>query len=1026
MKKIFTLLWLTLAAFTFKATAQTTPSCNAEFSVQYLTNYTVKFNPAIANDSPYVRHFWNFGDGTTGSQLISPTHTYALPGTYAAVHTIVRVTPNNVPVCTQTFTRQVIITAPCNLVVNFSWSSTAANPLTIAFQNLSVPLSNTDSIKWTFGDGSTSTAVNPVHIYNVPGTYTVCLRVKKLTPPGAPPCVREICKTIVVTPPCNIVPNFTWTVTPTNPLRIEFNNTSTNTAATDSVRWTFGDGTTSNQFSPVHTYTAPGTYTVCLKIIRYYSNTTTPCIREICKTVVVQAPCTLVVNFTSQPDPNHPLRIKFTNTSVPINATDSVRWTFGDGSSVSGLQSDPNVANPTHIYANAGNYTVCLRVKKNSNVSSTVQCVREFCRTITVHEPCTLVVNFTSQADPNNPLRVKFTNTSVPTSPTDSLRWSFGDGTSLSGLQSDPNVASPVHIYAHAGNYNVCLIVIKRNTLSNVSCVRYSCRTITVHEPCTLVVNFTSQADPNNPLRVKFTNTSVPVSLTDSLRWSFGDGTSLSGLQSDPNVASPVHIYAHAGNYNVCLVVIKRTTPNNAPCVRYSCRTITVHEPCTLVVNFTSQPDPNHPLRIKFTNTSTPINPSDSIRWTFGDGSSVSGLQSDPNVANPTHIYANAGTYTVCLRIKKNNNTTTPTQVSCVREKCNTIVVTPPCNFPVNFSWRLDSLNARKVHFTNLSIPPVSSAIAVWSFGDGSSATSWNAVHEYAQPGRYIVCLKVYLPNSNCVRVTCDTVFIPNPPPPCTQLSKYQYQVFPNDNQKYKFTPDYINTALQYTWTFGDGTGSHDPIAVHRYAQPGIYVACLTVWRGPECASTTCKEIRVLPQINCDTAHAWYTYQRSPNVPNKIQFTAHATLPIIDQVWYIYKLNGTVATPPVILHQNNPVYLFQDTGLYKVCLKAKLNGGCVKEYCSNIRIEQVSNVCELQAFPNPTSALVNVNLFLTQPEMIHATVYNNLNVVVLQHNQQGHTGNNLITVNVSNLIAGQYTIKLTYGNRICYARFQKL
>ncbi len=922
------LLWLTLAAFSFKSTAQTTPNCNAWFEVQYLTQNTVKFNPAITTDSPFVRHFWNFGDGTIGSQLISPTHTYALPGTYAVVHTVLRVTPNNVPVCTQTFTKQVTITAPCNLVANFSWSSVAANPLTIAFQNLSAPLSNTDSIKWTFGDGTSSTAINPIHIYNAPGTYTVCLRVKKSTPPGAPPCVREICKTITIAPPCNIVPNFTWAVTPTNPLRIEFNNTSTNTAATDSIRWTFGDGASSNQVNPAHIYNVPGTYTVCLRIIRYYANTTTPCIREICKTIVVQSPCTLVVNFTSQPDPNNPLRIKFTNTSTPIHPADSVRWTFGDGSSVSGLQSDPNIANPTHVYTQPGNYNICLRVKKNSNIANTVQCVREFCRTITVYPPCNLVVNFTSQPD------------------------------------------------------------------------------------------------PNNPLRIKFNNTSVPVMATDSLFWSFGDSTILKGIQGDPNIASPIHNYSGAGTYNVCLIVKKHPNTTNTPCIKYSCRSIVVYQPCNLVVNFTSQPDPAHPLRIKFTNTSTPIHPADSVRWTFGDGSSVSGLQSDPTVANPTHIYANAGTYSVCLRIKKNNNATTPVQ--CIRDKCTQVVVTNPCNFPINFSWRLDSVNTRKVHFTNLSIPPVSGAIAVWNFGDGNAATSWNAVHEYAQPGRYIVCLRVYLPNSNCVLEKCDTLFIPNPPPPCNQLSKYQYQVFPNDNQKYKFTPDYINNALQYTWTFGDGTGSHDPVAVHRYTQPGVYVACLTVWRGPECASTTCKEIRVLPQINCDTAHAWYTYQRNPNIPNKIQFTAHATIPIIDQVWYITKVSGTVTIPPVILHQNNPVYVFQDTGLFKVCLKAKLDGGCVKEYCSNIRIEQVANACELQAFPNPASFVVNVNLYLTQPELILATVYNSLNLPVLTHTQQGHTGNNLVTLPVSSLIAGQYTIRLVYGNRVCYARFQKL
>lgn len=826
MKKIFTLLWLTLAAFSFKATAQTTPNCNAEFAVQYLTNFTVKFNPVVSNDSPLVRHYWNFGDGTTGSQLISPTHTYAIPGSYPVVHTIIRLNQNNVPVCTQSFTKLVNITAACNLVANFSWTSTAANPLMIAFQNLSVPLSNNDSIKWTFGDGATSTAVNPVHTYNVPGTYTVCLSVKKFTLPGTAPCVREICKTIVVTPPCNIVPDFTWTATPANPLRIEFHNTSTNTAATDSIKWTFGDGTSSNQFNPVHIYTAPGTYTVCLRIIRY-NGSNTPCIREICKTIIVTAPCNMVPDFT---------------------------WT----------------------------------------VTQT------------------------------------------------------------------------------------------------------------------------------NPLRIEFHNTSTNTLVTDSIRWTFGDGTSSSAF-------NPIHTYTAPGTYTVCLRILRYTAGTTTPCIREICKTIVVQVPCTLVVNFTSQPDPNHPLRIKFTNTSTPISTTDSVRWTFGDGTSVSGLQSDPNVANPTHIYATAGTYTVCLRVKKNNSATTPNQVNCVRDKCNTVVVTTPCNFLVNFSWRPDSINPRKVYFTNLSVPPTAGAIAVWTFGDGSSATSWNAIHEYAHPGRYLVCLKVYLgQNSNCVRVICDTVYIPVPVPPCTQLSKYHYQVFPNDNQKYKFKADYINNTFQYTWTFGDGTGSQDPVAEHRYAQPGTYVACLTVWRGPNCASTTCKEIRVLPQFNCDTAHVGYTFQRSPDMPNKIQFFANASLPILDQVWYIYKLNGTVATPPVILHQNNPIYLFQDTGYYKVCLKATLDGGCVKEFCNNIRIEQVSNVCELQAFPNPTTSLVNVNLFLPQPEMIHATVYNNLNVAVLQRNQQGHTGNNLITINVSNLIAGQYTIRLVYGNKVCYARFQKL
>ena len=1101
MKKIFTLLWLTITAFTFKTSAQPTPTCNAEFAVQYLSNYTVKFNPVTANDSPYVHHFWNFGDGTPGSQLISPTHTYVLPGTYAVVHTIVRVTPNNVPVCTQSFTKLVTITEPCNLVANFSWTFGATNPLMVSFQNLSVPLAATDSItwifgdnsanahtvnavhtyanagtynvclivkknnnpalppcikyicktvvvtapcnliadfnwtvtptnplryefhnlstplaatdsiRWTFGDGSTSTDVNPVHTYNVAGTYVVCLRVKKLTPPGAAPCVREICKTIVVTQPCNLVVDFNWTVTQTNPLKIEFHNLSVPLAATDSITWIFGDNSAnSHDVNPVHTYANAGTYNVCLIVKKFPFNTSSPCIRYICKTVVVSAPCTLVVDFNWTVTQTNPLRIEFHNLSVPLAATDSIRWTFGDGSTSTDV-------NPVHTYNVAGTYVVCLRVKKLTPPGS-APCVREICKTIVVTPPCNIVPDFTWTATPTNPLRIEFHNTSTNTAATDSIRWTFGDG-------SSSNQLNPVHTYNVPGTYTVCLRIIRYTAGSTTPCIREICKTVVVYEPCTLVVNFTSQADPNNPLRIKFTNTSVPISLTDSLRWSFGDGTSLNGLQSDPNVAGPIHNYTHAGNYNVCLIVIKRNTLSNIQCVRYSCRTIVVFEPCTLVVNFTSQPDPNHPLRIKFTNTSTPISLTDSVRWTFGDGTSVNGLQSDPNVANPTHNYANAGTYTVCLRVKKNGNSTPP--VNCVREKCSTVVVTIPCNFPVTFTWRLDSINTRKVYFTNTSIPPTAGAIAVWSFGDGSSATSWNAIHEYAHPGRYIVCLRIYLGlNSNCVRENCDTVYIPVPVPPCTELSKYHYQVFPNDNQKYTFTPDYINTTFQYTWTFGDGTGSHDPIATHRYAQPGIYVACLTVWRSNTCASTTCKEIRVLPQINCDTAHVSYTYQRNTQMPNKIQFFAHATLPILDQVWYIYKLNGTVALPPVILHQNDPVYIFQDTGYYRVCLKATLQGGCVKEYCNYIRIEQVSPVCLLQVFPNPATVAVNVIVTLTQPEMIHAYVYNSLNVLVMQYNQQGNTGANTVTFNVGQLTAGQYTIKLVYGNSVCYGIFQKL
>ncbi len=198
------------------------------------------------------------------------------------------------------------------------------------------------------------------------------------------------------------------------------------------------------------------------------------------------------------------------------------------------------------------------------------------------------------------------------------------------------------------------------------------------------------------------------------------------------------------------------------------------------------------------------------------------------------------------------------------------------------------------------------------------------------------------------------------------------------------------------------------------------------MWNGPNCASTTCKTIQVSPQINCDSVYANYSYQADPQVPNKLHFFASSNYPILDQVWTIKRLNGPAGTPSVVLHQNNPSYLFPDTGYYSVCMRVITLGSCVKEVCKTIHIAQVANACVLQAYPNPTSTQVNVNIALTQPEMIHAYVYNSQNVLVRDKHQQGVSGNNIVTIPVNDLPAGLYHIKFIYGNHVCYATFQKL
>ncbi len=376
--------------------------------------------------------------------------------------------------------------------------------------------------------------------------------------------------------------------------------------------------------------------------------------------------------------------------------------------------------------------------------------------------------SFTSKAQPGTVCNADFSfqftsNTTVKFTPVvigDSVntfhQWSFGDG-------GTATIPLPVHTYTSSGVFAVKHIIFKINPNGIEVCRDTVIKQITIQltTPCNLQAYFIWHADSANWNKIHFQNQSLPFEQGDSIRWNFGDGSPvINGLVG--NLSAPTHVYPNAGFYNVCIRIKKKSVAGTPPCVSEICKTVIVTQPCNLVANFSSQPDPSHPLRIKFTNLSTPVTAADSVKWTFGDGTSVSGIQGDPNVANPTHNYAQGGIYVVCIRVKKalNASGTAP----CVKEICKTVIVQSPCNIPVNFSMHRDSVNPRKVHFTNLTAVTTTNAIAKWSFGDGTYAGTWNAVHEYAQPGMYRVCLTVQTA-PNCVKEKCDTIIIPQPAP---------------------------------------------------------------------------------------------------------------------------------------------------------------------------------------------------------------------------------------------------------------------
>lgn len=132
--------------------------------------------------------FWNFGNGTS-SNLQNPSVTYAASGTYTVCLTVTAINSTG---NTCTSFRCIPITVdcegpepcpePCELHPAFIYNLlpvTQANGCCVDFFNLSSAgaFTTITGYQWDFGDGNTSTAVDPSHCYPTPGTYTVCLTI---------------------------------------------------------------------------------------------------------------------------------------------------------------------------------------------------------------------------------------------------------------------------------------------------------------------------------------------------------------------------------------------------------------------------------------------------------------------------------------------------------------------------------------------------------------------------------------------------------------------------------------------------------------------------------------------------------------------------------------------------------------------------------------------------------------------------------------------------------------------------------
>jgi hypothetical protein len=161
----------------------------------------------------------------------------------------------------------------------FSYQTDHENQIVYFFDNSD---SDHDIVQWiwNFGDGHMGDGQFPVHEYENPGLYEVCLVIVDETG-----CEDQYCHAVFIEdlgdPDCQAA--FYWEYNHDTD-SLEFHNTSDGNTPHTTWLWTFGDGATSTEENPQHEYAEDGIYTICLIM----TDTTTDCVSDVCHTFVQQ------------------------------------------------------------------------------------------------------------------------------------------------------------------------------------------------------------------------------------------------------------------------------------------------------------------------------------------------------------------------------------------------------------------------------------------------------------------------------------------------------------------------------------------------------------------------------------------------------------------------------------------------------------------------------------------------------------------------------------------------------------------
>ncbi|MEO0900085.1 MAG: PKD domain-containing protein [Bacteroidota bacterium] len=730
------------------------------------------FTDLSVPDTTLTAWRWDFGDGNTSS-LQNPVHTYQAAGSFD-----VRLIVTNVLGCEDTLLIPGAVQIGNGPTASFAPGDTAdCMPLSLNLASTSMGgIAPLVSFEWDFGNGQTSTQVNPSVSYPNAGVYQVELMVT-----DSSGCSDTVSHTVTVRalPDVDFVANDTLGCAPRS---FTFSDQTVASGAIVSWLWDFGDGNTSTAQFPTHTYTANGNYTVSLIVTDQFGCTSS----EIKVDYIKLSPP--LVEFTLSPSRLCPgTEVQFTDLSQTISNVVNWDWNFGDGGT-------STQANPTHIYHTPGLYDVSLTITDASG------CVTTLTKVDTIEVFAPPVATFAPNTLAGCPaLDVSFANASTNGSST-SLTWNWDFGNGGTSILTNPSMT-----YPNPGQYPVQLLVTDGN-----GCMDTSVINVRVYEPPT--VSFTaSDSFGCSPTNISFVDQTVPGDgQIFSWSWNFGDGNMGSGQ-------FPTNNYLNDGTYDVGLVVVDQ----------FGC-TDSLEKPNYIklshpVANFMVASNQECPgTNISFIDQSIPDTTISSWYWDFGDGTSST-------AQNPVHFYAVGGNYTISLTVTNIfgcSHTMTRTNYVDILQGPQSIFTPSDLEGCAPFS----------ASFVDNSIGTSSPVVSwAWDFGDGNTSTARNTANTFQNPGVYSVSLTVTDNNGCPGSFSRDITVFERPTANFMSVDTLGCAPTRVDFTDLTTGPQTINT---WRWIFGDGGTSAQQFPSNRYNNDGNYDVTLIVTDVEGCRDT--------------------------------------------------------------------------------------------------------------------------------------------------------------------------------------------